>query len=338
MKKHLLNSISASFLLISSVSFAQTTLTASLINPVIGENFTLNNGTYVSPGSSGVSQTWDLSTMTGSSAGITNVVTPASTTFGSSFPTATVAENNATAGTVNYFKTSSTALQNVGIASGTTKIPYSDPEDFLHFPFAYTNTFSDTWAAQFVSGGYTYFRSGTTTVTADGWGTLITPLGTFNNVMRVHFVQDYQDSLYIGVPYVMNYYNDEYMWYRNYTHAQLAAVYTLTTPSGSNAGGLYLSSPVGINDMNDMISEYTISPNPTSDLVKLDYTLTENKKTEVKIFNSLGQIVLNQMNENTVQGLNTQELNVATLPEGIYFAEILLEGKVAVTKRFVVSK
>jgi hypothetical protein len=39
-----------------------------------------------------------------------------------------------------------------------------------------------------------------------------------------------------------------------------------------------------------------------------------------------------------MQGLNNIQLDVATLPEGIYFAQIVLEGNIAATKRFVVSK
>ncbi|MCC6702640.1 MAG: T9SS type A sorting domain-containing protein [Fluviicola sp.] len=38
------------------------------------------------------------------------------------------------------------------------------------------------------------------------------------------------------------------------------------------------------------------------------------------------------------QGTNTIQLDVATLPEGIYFASIVLDGTTAATKRFVVAK
>jgi len=38
------------------------------------------------------------------------------------------------------------------------------------------------------------------------------------------------------------------------------------------------------------------------------------------------------------QGSNTLNLSVATLPDGIYFAQIFLDGEKAVTKRFIVNR
>lgn len=339
MKKNLLNLMTGSLVLICSVSIAQPTLTATGINPIIGDSYTLNGSGYVSPGSAGASQTWNLSTMSGASAGLTNVVSPASTTYGSSFTTSTVGANNATAGTVNYYKTSSAALQNSGIASGTTPIVYSNFEDYLHFPCAFNNTFTDSWAASFVSGGYTFYRTGSTTVTADSYGTLITPNGTYTNVMRIHFVQVYQDSAYVGMPYIITYNNDEYMWYKDGAHVQIAAVYTLTSSSGGPyTGGSYVLGSVGINNAADFISSSNVFPNPAVDKLTVDFTLTENKKVDVQLYNALGQKMEQNQSANGVQGLNTVQLDVATLPQGIYFAQIILEGNIAATKRFVVTK
>lgn len=338
MKKNLLKLMTGSLVIICSVSIAQPTLTATGVNPVIGENYTLNGSAYVSPGSAGASQTWNLSSMSGASAGITNVVAPSSTTYGSSFTTSTVAAENSTAGTVNYLKTSSTAMQNSGIVSGTTVITYSNFEDYLHFPTNFSNTFTDSWAASFVSSGYTFYRTGTTTVTADSYGTLITPNGTYTNVTRIHFVQDYQDSAFIGTPYVITYDNDQYMWYKDGIHVQIASVYTLTTSAGGPyTGGSYVLGSLGIDDAS-FISASNVFPNPAVDQITVDFTLTENKSVTVQVFNALGQKMdLNQSAEGFT-GANTIQLDVATLPEGIYFAQILLEGNIAATKRFVVAK
>lgn len=331
--------MTGTFVLGASVALAQPTLTATGINPVIGESFTLNTSPFVSAGSAGASQTWDLSTMSGTSAGASSMVTPSSTANASSFPSSNVAWSNTTAGTVNYYKTTSTSLQTFGVVSGSTVIPYSNSEDILHFPFAYTNTYSDAWAGQFVSSGYTFYRTGTTTVTADGYGTLITPVTTYTNVMRVHFVEVYKDSAYVGVPYVITYNNDEYMWYRNGIHVQVAAVYTLTSSASASpyTGGTYVTGTVGINE-NDQLSSSSIFPNPASDQVTVDFTLTESKMVSVQIFNSIGQREDISQSGNGMQGENTMQLDVSTLSKGIYFAQIMLDGNVAATKRFVVTK
>ncbi|MDQ3045930.1 MAG: T9SS type A sorting domain-containing protein [Bacteroidota bacterium] len=340
MNKKLLSFIITGFVA-SAAAIAQPTLTASGCNPTVGETFTLTNcpGTY-SPGTSGASQTWNLSSMSGTSAGATNVITASSGPNASSFPLATVGNNNTTEGSCIYYQTSSSALKNYGIVAGTTVIPYSNPEDMLHFPFAYTNTYTDPWAGSFVSSGYTFFRSGSTAVTADGYGTLTTPNGTYTNVMRIHFVQTYQDSADVGgFPYVIDYVNDEYLWYRDgMPHSALAGVYSLVaTPGGTSPGGFYISSAVGIEE-NSALTSMEVYPNPATEQLNVDLTLTESKNVEVRIFNSLGQQVQVINGENGAQGLNSLKVQVTELPEGIYFAQISLDGKASQTKRFVVSK
>lgn len=342
MKKTLLNLVTASLVLIYSISMAQPNLTATGINAVVGESFTLNSYTAVavSPGSAGASQTWNLTSMSGTPLGLTSIVAASSTTYGSSFTNANIAWNTSGSG-LSYFKTSSTAMQGYGTvtASGSVIMPYSNPEDYLHFPFNYNNTFSDTWATQFLSGGYTFYRTGTTTVTADGYGTLITPTATYTNVMRVHMVQDYRDSTYIGMPYIITYNNDEYVWYKEGTHYQIATIYTLTSSSGGlYYGGSYVAGSTGIDNSSDFISSSSLFPNPATDKVTIDFTLTENKEVNVQMLNATGQQVIMNQNAKGNRGLNTIQLDVANLSEGIYFAKITLDGNIATTKRFVISK
>ena len=323
-----------------SISFAQPTLTASGSNPVIGDNYTYSSTSYFSAGSAGASQTWNYGSLTGSSPTFGTIVSVGSTPNGASFPNATISGKNVTGGNYSYLKTSASAYQNYGIvSSGGVIMSYSNPEDQMHYPFTFNNTYSDPWAVNFINGGYTFYRKGTTTLTADGYGTLITPAGTYNNTLRIHFVQNYTDSVdFGGTPLIYTYNNDEYFWYLDGTHTALAATYVLTVNGSPSQGSLYLSSTVGINDITKSISMYDIYPNPASDFIKLDFTLTENKNVELRLFNSIGEkLDLKQM-ENGIQGLNSIEVNVATLPKGIYFAQILLDDNVAQTKRFVISK
>lgn len=63
MKKKLLKSF-AIITACSTAAFAQPTLTATGINPVVGDAYTTKMCNYVSPGSAGANQTWDLSSMT----------------------------------------------------------------------------------------------------------------------------------------------------------------------------------------------------------------------------------------------------------------------------------
>ncbi len=342
MKKPLLSLLSATFLMATAVSVAQPTLTATGINPVIGNTFTYTTtSTYFAQGSAGAGQTWNFATYTGTGGAATPVVSVGSTPSGSSFPAANISINNG-GGTYTYQKTSSTAYQNYGnVSSGGPVMSYSNPEDFLRFPFTYNNTYTDPWAVTFVNGGYTFYRTGHTVVTADAYGTLTTAAGTFTNVTRVRFHQIYQDSAYFGTPYIITYDNDEYLWYKDGTHAALAASFTATNSTGGSAtqASFYLSSGLaGVNELDQSLSAYNVYPNPAVNNITLGFNLTENKTVQTTIFNAVGQQVSIGQQADGIQGENTLTLDVSTLPEGIYFAQIMVEGNLAGTKRFVVTR
>jgi hypothetical protein len=146
-----------------SALVAQPVLTSAGIMPVVGSSYTSVTSAYASPGNSGANQTWNLA-LTNNGTGTATGVTPSSTPYAASFPGATVAFNS---GAYAYYKGTSSAWQNCGYVSGSTVISYSNLEDMLHFPFTYNDTYTDTWSATFVSASYTYYRTGTTTVT--GW-------------------------------------------------------------------------------------------------------------------------------------------------------------------------
>lgn len=338
MKQPLLYFLTSAFVSITILSPAQVTLTSGGINPVVGESFTLFTTTSsISPGSPGASQTWNLSSMSGTTGGITNIVAPSSTPNGASFPASNVAWNNATGGT-NYLGTSATALKFYGVATSTV-IPYSNPEDFLHFPFTLNDTYVDAFAGSYVSSGYTWYRRGTATVTADGYGTLITPSGTYSNVLRVHFVEAYQDSTNFGTPYIISTNSDQYRWYKNGIHIEIAQLFTLTTSTGASyAGGAYITGSVGLSESSALINSSALYPNPASDRITINFNLTESKTACLQVYNAMGQKADLSTVVNATQGLNTVNFDVTMLPAGIYLAEIILDGNTVATKQFVVSK
>ena len=166
----------------------------------------------VTPGNGGANQTWDFSAATNSGFGYQNqYVTAASTPYASSFPGANVAITDPTAGSINYtFITNSTNAVNFnGIVvdfNGTAvNFPYTNPQQYFTYPLTYNGSGTDTYAGMGTvsTGGVTInmHRSGTITTVVDGWGTVITPVGTYTNCLRVHLRDVYRDSLvYVGLP------------------------------------------------------------------------------------------------------------------------------------------
>ena len=183
---------------LTSAALAQPTLTSSNHAPLVGENqlYYIADSNTVLDNTTGANVTFDYSTLAGYGMSQTNYyVNPTTTTYASDFPTATYADT--TAGSpVNkrYGQLVSTdSLVNNGMVLdintfGVTVIKYTDPEKIMTYPFAYGNSFNDAFSGQFTAVDYntTTNGSGTVSVNADAWGTLLLPNSvSIPNVLRV---------------------------------------------------------------------------------------------------------------------------------------------------------
>lgn len=181
-------------LLTAQLGFAQITLTQANA-PVEGDVFeyVFVDATGISPGAAGADVTWDFSDLTTVGAGPSgDYADPATTAYASNFPTATLAEVNT--GSIIYYEVTATEMAIVGSVNlGATDliIDYHNPSTQMQYPFTYNSTFTD-------EGGRTYATLESRlerTVTADAYGTLILPIGTIENTLRVTSVQTLRDTV-----------------------------------------------------------------------------------------------------------------------------------------------
>lgn len=103
-----------------------------------------------------------------------------------------------------------------------------------------------------------------------------------------------------------------------------------TTYSVTAMYGEMESDPVSVTFTYDGIENYEgmsliISPNPTNDLVRIEGATV----AEVKVYNALGQLIKTDR--------NTNEVCVASLPEGVYVLRITDNKGTMTTKRIVVE-
>lgn len=315
-----------------TASKAQT-LTATGCNPTIGEVYNRVLTNSFSQGSSGTGQTWNISTLTGTSSSAT-VVSVGSTPNGSNHPLTNIAFYDGA--NYTYYKTSSTAYQLYGIEASVS-IVYSNPEDFMRYPFSYSNTYTDTWAATFTSGVF-FNRKGSTTLTADGTGTLITPNGTITNVIRVHSVQIYSDSADLGgTPYVITYNNDQYFWYKDGIHFPLASTYNFTSSaSAPTTGGFYTDLPIGIKENTLLSDDVVLTPNPANENVLVSYLLEKNSAIKLAVINVIGEEVYVYNSSQNLIGKQSINIDLSHLDKGVYFVRIQAEGE-SVTKKLIVQ-
>lgn len=334
MKKNLL--VLSAF--ISTIGIAQPSLNGTNSNPVTGDIFSIKAASWISEGGSGASQTWNFTSVTQSTAAA-NVYTVAamSATGTTQYPNANIEQRGS--GNTGFLKTSSTALQNYGTSTGTVLIKYSNPEDQMRYPFAMGDSYVDPFVATFTSGGYNWKRVGTTSVTADAYGTLQLPGGTYSNVLRVHFVQDYKDSTNIGMPYELTYYNDMYMWYLPNNHMSIFSTYDLTTDFGNTTGSSILTGVVGLEEQASSLKSLNFYPNPTTDgIINLDLNLNTNLNYEVVLTDNLGREVFRTEKQTGFEGYNFSTFNVSGISAGLYNFNIIAEGKTLTTKKIAISK
>lgn len=333
MRKNLLRSLSYSFVLFSTLSLAQPSLMGNNTNPVIGDVFVSKNANYVSPGSAGTSQTWNLSSMTSTSTTNYSVVAPGSAPNGSSFPSANVAMYDGT--NASFYSTSTSNYLNYGATAGGVVFSYTNAETMCTYPFNFGNSITDTWGCTFVNASITFYRYGTSTVTADGQGTCITPAGSFSNVMRLHVRQKYKDST---SSFIINYDNDQYMWYKPGNHYPIAIVYSFTTTTFStpqvSTFGAYLNNVVmGVEDIATSYNSLKVFPNPASTELTISVENTVNNDSEFLICNAIGQAV--KAVEVTELG---KSIDVSDLNSGIYFLQVRHEGVLVRNEKFVITK
>lgn len=314
----------------------QPVLTANGIMPTIGDNYSIVISNYFNEGSSGANQTWDFTSASNNSEQPYNCITSASTPYASSFPNSNIATIAVGENSYAYYEsTTSEWLQWGAVSSTGISIIYSNPEKLLNFPFAYNNTYTDTWKSSFVNASMQYYRKGTTTVTADAYGILKTPSGTFNNVLRLHMLQVYSDSVYYsGMSYIINYQNDEYLWYANSYKNALAFTTSFTSDlSSTQQSGYLLTSSSNISENDNKSQNINIFPNPVVDEINIAFKDKTSNDIIIRIYNNFGKLILNKKVESSFLG--TVKLNVTDYKSGIYFIQICKNGILFNSNKFV---
>ncbi len=314
----------AAGILVAGALSAQPTLTQANHAPTIGETFTNVQGTWDGTiPASGANQTWDFSGLTMSSTQVLEYKAPVNCTAYMDFPGATIGGDADAGATFSYSDYTSTQQENYGyhITSQGVSQFYNNPEVMMVYPFTMGTTNSDYFESTFFSG-VTWYRSGTTTIEAIGYGEVILPTGTISNVLLYKLEQDYQDS---STSLTNQYQSEIYLWAKPGYHNTVLGLTKFTFGGNSSYTSTYDSNPsLGNSEIES--TSLTIFPNPVEDVINLNYSNSADI-TEVLITNVAGQNVYSsQYFEN--------KINLEHLIEGIYFIELSV-GEDKVVKKFV---
>ena len=298
--------------LINITTFAQPIINSSDFDN-LNISYTIKNAvsTTLTEGASGEEVTWDFSSLVLSydpQAGVETVMQVPNGPFSSSFPSANyVFKSSSTASnnedSYTYFNKTATILEELG-GSTTIAIEFSyiNPYTLLVFPFTYGIISTDT--AQEVGQSAPISE----TITYDAYGTIITPFGTFNNVIRASRVQN---STYT-----------DYIWYKTEPFGPILEV----NPSFTGERNFIFYEPNTLaTEIFNQTNNY-IFPNPANNVLNV---VIDN-------FSLINQIIINDLSGKKIlqQSGNLNSINIESLSSGIYIAQVVT-NKDIFTQKFI---
>ncbi len=342
-----------------SLTQAQPILQNNVL-PQIGDSYQIASAdtNLITQGNPGANQTWnftDLHPLGDTFRVQYKTVAPANTPYVIHYPTANVAnEIQKDTFIYAYFYTSPNQLTFLGDGSLTHNQVYSNPDTRLSFPTAFNETKQDTFAYTTDFGlGIIFITNGYRTTTYDGYGTLVTPLGSFPNSMRIKSVATYTDSIDFGGAQLLNHHElTTYAWLLADQPDYLTGVYYLKTTNETRIPGFdttFVEAPVvksvsyisetsvgtkGLATEVDGISKLVLAPVPANDHLTVRFHATKvAQNLQLRLTDAFGRILQTRPLACSA-GENEVSFSVDQLPSGSYFL-MLTDGRGVLTARWL---
>lgn len=242
----------------------------------------------------------------------------------------------------DFYKNSSNKYANVGFGSNINGVPSStrrEPidEEYL-FPLNYNDnkiSFSNFSISLPSSDGYGQQQRRIDTV--DGWGTVITPLGTYNCI-RVKSIVDINDSIYMsqfGITIVAGRPQKiEYKW--------LAAnsgvpVLKIAVDSVSTQIEYQDNLMVGINDNVLPIYQLKVFPNPAKESIVIDFQSLKKEQITINLKDINGKFIKEVYSGDIEKGNNHILLSLTEFSNGLYFLDMNFSDY-TITEKLIIAR
>lgn len=345
MKKITLSLIS---IFLCSVVFAQAVLTASTSNLIIGEEF----ATYycktagVTPGAAGAGIVWNFSGLTDSSANTISIIDCAGEAYCDSFPVGFIVMAIKPLGMYQAYaadalKLDYTNLCDSSIPGWATFVYGSRPYNMLRYPLTYTDAWHDTSLYR-VPSNHQQHTFADQLHSVDGHGTLITPRGTYTNVLRLHVVNFVTDTQFVSsTPSIYHVRMDDYYWYQPGFHNPILM---MTSLNDSATGALlktgWVRYSTGIASAGTRVPEHSdldisVFPIPAREFIYVKSGEEEIDQSSIVLLDITGRVV--DMQPSIIQGSKHEiAISTASLPSGMYMIRFKA-GHRFITKKVVVN-
>lgn len=251
----------------------------------------------------------------------------------------------------DFFKESTADYRQIGAGYtlNGTPIPFLySPNDIIYkFPMNYLNTDSCDYKFGLPIPGMGYYgQTGHRVNTVDGWGTLITPFGTYTT-LRVLSTVAAIDTIYVEafkmgtkVPRPLKH---EYKWFAQNSKIPVLQVDgnvgagTVTVTNVQYTDSLRSNVPhVGITDIASDAGKFEVYPNPAQDQCFIHYLVKKNASVKIAVSDVTGKIVMTK-EETRMAGEQLVFLQTDQLSNGIYFIKLECE-KASSVQKLIISK
>ena len=186
-----------------------------------------------------------------------------------------------------------------------------------------TETESPTFQlrADVIASGINVNRLGTVQSEYSGAGTLITPAGTFTNVIRIKSTQTITDT----VPGMGNHSTIvAYNWYKAGVNHELANV-TEVTSSSSSQSAYYTSVPLNLGLEENELINLLVFPNPATNRIHIN---SDEVISKVEVYQLSGELALEQTANATAL-----EIDLTALNTGMYLVKVTGQNGAVSVKR-----
>ncbi len=336
MKKTLLSLFS-----ILSVAVTAQTLTYANHAPAWGNiPYTIEqcDSLGVTPGSAGAAQTWNFAVTNPKAA--RTYTTSNTLPNNSSYPNANVSVYSAL-NDVSYYFSDNNSLKyyggNLVINAYDLTVKYAQPAILAVYPMSLntTTTAAISGTISLVLFGFPVNPTftGTSTVTAEGTGTLVLPAKTFNDAVRVKTSQ-----LLSASGATVNLVNYDY-YSVSTSKAPMYSIQTSTImASGQPTNTQTITTVqkgyqfVGIHEVQSSKIELTVFPNPAT--TSINFSTSNLDAAKVIAFDVAGNIVATETME-----MGKGKMNTSSLSNGIYLYSVLgKDNQVLKTGKFNITK
>ena len=298
------------------------------------------------PGDPGENLFWDFSALFADDIDTFSFVSPASTPYGSTFPSSNLALFTGEVGSYVYFNKNTDALLMVGLVTemedlGVVSSPVEPNEEFLVFPFEYgyqgNETFTYNFTADVSIPGIDSMKMKRTIdkeSEVDAWGTMTVPMGTYD-VLRIHETRDYTDTIWAKVAIfgwqvfsIEEGQEERYIWCSDDPEVRyILANLNIDPGTGEVTDGEFMAEPqpVGLDEIYAR-ADLKVYPNPFLDQITVRNT--DANPMDYLLTDAGGKILIKERIK--ASGINIH--NLEYLAPGIYFIRYYYEGRTSTIK------